>query len=193
MENIHLHFPYNREEFIQEHLFRYHLVTKSYKKQWTQLFILIPILFIATTLNHGKPLPFNFFAILTLFSFIFGYWLYATSNIKKKGYNKKVLHYADKYDELQLECHFEFSDLEFKYWDNEKHFYYKWHCLTRFSYEENYIVLWIENNPQFIINRHQLKPAIKTQLEKLLHEKIPFSESKISSSKKKNSDELIDQ
>lgn len=193
METIKLHFPFNRDSFIEEQMFRYTLMNKSYKKQWVQLLVSVPILFAIAAYNQGKPAIFNGFSALTTLAFIFGFWLYAASKIKEKDYKKIILKYADRYTEQQLECDYEFSDEELKYWDSEKHMYFKWHCLTRFSYEEDYIVIWYESNPYFLLNRKELLPTVISQLEKLLHEKIPFSESKISSSKKKNSDELIDQ
>src|SRR3989338_8636059 len=141
------------------------------------------------SLSFGKPFLFNIFAAIAIFMAILGYWMYAQTRISEKEYGKKIQLIADKYEEQNLNCYYTFTDEEFKYWDDEKHSYFKWHCLTRFSYEENYLVLWIENSPYFLLNRDEIPSAV----EILLREKVPFNEPKTPSSKKKNSNEFIDQ
>ncbi|HLP53671.1 MAG TPA: hypothetical protein VK151_01525 [Fluviicola sp.] len=189
MEPVHLHFLFQRERFINSCLLQLKIARKAAKRQWQILFSGVPVFFLFALLSYGQPFLFDIFAALSIFMAILGYWMYAQTRISEKESIKKVHEIAEKYEEQQFNCYYSFTDDEFKYWDDEKHFYFKWHCLKRFSYEENYLVIWIENSPQFVLNREE----IPKEAEHFLRRKLPFNEPKTTSSKTKNSDELIDQ
>ncbi len=64
----------------------------------------------------------------------------------KRRFSKKTEEIAEKFDKMEMDCTYEFSDETIKYWDNEKTLEFNWAVFTNYSIYKNYLVLILNNS-----------------------------------------------
>ncbi len=100
------------------------------------------------------------FSFVTLFLFYIRYF-------SKKTYRKKIIQSAEKFEALEMDCTYEFSDETIKYWDNEKKLEFKWPVFTYYSIYKGYLILALNNSliESYIFEK---KESDKDDYEKVL-------------------------
>jgi len=150
MDTFRIDIPFNKNDFIRINLIRWKIISKKSSKQIFNFFIASIILLslgIITKIG-GKSAnsPVNPFLFLGILSILFTLSLFFTRIRLKQKYINKMKENAERFDSVQMDCSYEFSDESIKYWDKEKRIEYNWSLVKNYSIYKNYLIINLDSS-----------------------------------------------
>ena len=180
METIKIETPYNKENFIRLSNILLEIHWKKFRKQLNGIAIASITFLVLGFLVRTQSEPFNPFLLFGIvFSIISIFW-FLTLLLSKSSLSRKIKITAQRYDEIKMDCTYEFSDDSVKYWDKEKHFDFKWTVFTDYSVYKNYLIIKLNTaltNP-FIFEKTDSDFTDYNRILELVKTKIEYKEIK---------------
>jgi hypothetical protein len=146
MENYKIDSPFQKTEFIRISMVRWTIQNRKYKGSLMRLSIITFVFFVFVFLTFLGDNPSYGLLTFGMSSFFLTLFLIYGRVITKVRYHKTILQTADKFEELNMDCSYDFSDDSVKYWDKEKHFDFKWSVFSSYSIYKNYLILSINDS-----------------------------------------------
>lgn len=169
METLRINTPFNKQDFLKAQSMRWRISWMENRKQLISLSISTVVLLGLGFLMSTKENPislllligFGFFAILSL--------LFYSRMFAKRKFNKEAQKIAERFEKMQMDCKYEFSNDAVKYWDKEKHFSFTWAVFTHYSIYKDLLMLYIGNSviDFFMFERNGTKLEIE-QFDKIM-------------------------
>lgn len=134
--------PFDKEAFIRANAARWRIAGIPIRQQIV-LYGVGTLLFLAWGgYQYKQTGDFNTMLILGVFFFFVESQLVFNRLYRKSVYDNAISQEAEKYEAMQTNIRYELDDDSLRYWDNEKHFDFKWSVFTEYSFYRSYLVLW---------------------------------------------------
>ena len=146
MDIFRVDYPFDKNDFIREHLIKWEIHSRKNRKQLIRYSIASVIIISLWIITKTEEEPVNLYFFLgvgcSASTLLFSYFRI----FSKQRYSRKIKELAEKYDSVKMDCTYEFSDESIKYWDKEKNLEFNWSVFTNYSIYKNYLILFVNNS-----------------------------------------------
>jgi len=164
--------PFDKPIFIKSSKLKFNL---AFKKSYFNLLIYITVtvaLMILIAIDKGPTSSFYGITGVILLILTFNNIL-RVINVRAR-YFKEVNLMAEKFEKQQFVCTYEFTDLEFNYFDNEKRVYFKWEAFTNYSIKNDCFMLLTNKEILFMLHQTEAGEQQFKQIIELTQSKLSF-------------------
>ncbi|HBK32041.1 MAG TPA: hypothetical protein DDZ96_01300 [Porphyromonadaceae bacterium] len=179
MESFNFHFPYDKEQFIRQQIVLWKLQSRQGSRKQRVNFFIAAAAFLALGIlagsDDGSPNPFILVGILFMLYAVFSALIYGAA---KRRYIRKTHEVADKYEAMDMDCTYEFSEEFLKYTDKEKAVQFRWSMFTYYTIYDGYLLLLINDSfiNAFVLKKEELPSGQYENLVTWLKSKLNYKE-----------------
>jgi len=179
MDTLRIDIPFNKSDYIRIGLIKWKIHSKKRSKQILNWFIasisLLSLGIVTKTGGESTNSSANIFLFLGIYFLLFTLvFIYTRIRVKQK-YISKMKENAERFDSVQMDCSYEFSDESIKYWDKEKRLEFNWSLFKNYSIYKNYLIIILDssligfyifgNNGKDVDEYNRILEVVKTKLE----------------------------
>jgi hypothetical protein len=188
--------PFDKEAFIRANAIRWRIAGIAIRQQII-LYGVGMLLFLAWGgYQYQQTEEFNTMIVVGVFLFFVESQLVFNRLYRKGVYDNAISLEAEKYEAMQTKIRYELDDDSLRYWDDEKHFAFKWSVFTEYSFYRNYLVLWRSKSADHIllfdIEEPTLGKGTAQKMIALVKERIATYKELAEDRKKANESDILD-
>ena len=146
MDTYRIDSPFDKNDFIRISLIRWKIHNRKNGKQLLSYSITSILFLFFWIVTKTESEPTNPFLFIGIFFSFFTLLLIYTRIYSKQRYIHKIKEIAERFDSVQMDCTYEFSDESIKYWDKEKKVEFNWSLFTNYSIYKNYLIIIIDSS-----------------------------------------------
>ena|SRR5690554_3284421 len=146
MKTLRIEIPYNRQEFIKTQRIKSDFLLKNINLKIRIMLTAAVILMTAGWIIHTDGIPINVFLFVGVLLLLYGILLLQSKWFSQRRHTRHARLLAERYDNIGMDCVYEFTDESLRYWDAEKHFDLKWSLFKNYSIYDKYLLLFVEES-----------------------------------------------
>lgn len=176
METLRIKFPFDKQEFIKTQRIKSDFLLKNMNLRIRIMLTAAVILMTAGWIINNDGNPINLFLFVGGLLLLYGILLLQSKWFSQRRHARHARLLAERYDNIGMDCVYEFTDESLRYWDAEKHFDLKWSLFKNYSIYDKYLLLFVEES---LVDLLMFREAESAKEEDDYHKIVAFVKTKL--------------